>query len=643
MAVDKLILILLALPLFGALVNGTIGKKLPNLLVGGIATGVMLLSFVCALLVFNQTNDTKIIQLFTLLSLDDFVINASLQVDALSIWMTLIVTGVGTLIHVFSIGYMSHDKGFYKFFTYLNLFIFAMLLLILGSNYFVLFFGWEGVGICSYLLIGFHYSDAEKGIANSIAARKAFIMNRIGDAGLLIGLFLILAQVHTLEFTAIAEKIAVDPSLINGSIIGITICLFIAATGKSAQIPLFTWLPDAMAGPTPVSALIHAATMVTAGIYLVVRSNFLFELAPLTKDIILWIGFATSMIAAFIAMRQNDIKKVLAYSTVSQLGLMFVALGMGAYTVAIFHVTTHAFFKALLFLGSGSVIHAMSDEQDIRLMGGLRKKLPITHLTFLIGTLAIAGFPLLSGFYSKDEILGHALEQSPILYGTLMISVALTAAYMFRLYFLVFHGEFRGGATLGSHVHESKPIMTMPLVVLAILSVFGGLLNLPGIFLSKGTHWLSHFLNSHTAGLEKIKEAHAEPNTTMALMAVASTMTILILIWAYNNYAKKKKIALADNELVGWQLWSNSKLYLDELYDLLFVKPIEWLSKTCYAIVEIKVLNQGVFGLANLFGKTGSLIRNWQTGLLSNYLFWMVFGLIGLISYYIIKLQFWNF
>jgi NADH-quinone oxidoreductase subunit L len=643
MAVDKLILILLALPLLGALVNGTIGKKLPNLLVGGIATGVMLLSFVCALLVFNQTNDTKIIQLFTLLSLDDFVINASLQVDALSIWMTLIVTGVGTLIHVFSIGYMSHDKGFYKFFTYLNLFIFAMLLLILGSNYFVLFFGWEGVGICSYLLIGFHYSDAEKGIANSIAARKAFIMNRIGDAGLLIGLFLILAQFHTLEFTAIAEKIAIDPSLINGSIIGITICLFIAATGKSAQIPLFTWLPDAMAGPTPVSALIHAATMVTAGIYLVVRSNFLFELAPLTKDIILWIGFATSMVAAFIAMRQNDIKKVLAYSTVSQLGLMFVALGMGAYTVAIFHVTTHAFFKALLFLGSGSVIHAMSDEQDIRLMGGLRKKLPITHLTFLIGTLAIAGFPFLSGFYSKDEILGHALEQSPILYGTLMISVALTAAYMFRLYFLVFHGEFRGGATLGSHVHESKPIMTMPLVVLAILSVFGGLLNLPGIFLSKGTHWLSHFLNSHTAGLEKIKEAHAEPNTTMALMAVASTMTILILIWAYNNYAKKKKIALADNELVGWQLWSNSKLYLDELYDLLFVKPIEWLSKICYAIVEIKVLNQGVFGLANLFGKTGSLIRNWQTGLLSNYLFWMVFGLIGLISYYIIKLQFWNF
>ncbi len=643
MAVDKLILILLVLPLLGALVNGTLGKKLSNTLVGGIATGVMLVSFVCAVLVFNQTNDTKIIHLFNLLKLNDFHINASLQVDALSIWMTLIVTGVGTLIHIFSIGYMSHDKGFYKFFTYLNLFIFSMLLLILGSNYFVLFFGWEGVGICSYLLIGFHYSDAEKGMANSIAARKAFIMNRIGDAGLLIGLFLILAQFNTLEFTGIAEKLSLDPTLANGAIIGITLCLFIAATGKSAQIPLFTWLPDAMAGPTPVSALIHAATMVTAGIYLVVRSNFLFELAPLTKDIILGIGFATSMVAAFIAMRQNDIKKVLAYSTVSQLGLMFVALGMGAYTVAIFHVTTHAFFKALLFLGSGSVIHAMSDEQDIRLMGGLAKKLPITHLTFLIGTLAIAGFPLLSGFYSKDEILGHALAHSPILYGTLMISVALTAAYMFRLYFLVFHGKFRGGEQLESHVHESKAIMTFPLVVLAILSIFGGLLNLPGIFLKNGTHWLQNFLVSHTAGLDKIHSEHAENNTILALMAVASTMTIAILLWAYYTYVKKNKLALADKDLAGWQLFSNAKLYIDEVYNFLFVKPIEYVSKMAYSFIEIKVLNRGVYSFANLFGKAGSLIRYWQTGLLSSYLFWMLIGLIGLISYYIIKIQFWNF
>ena len=643
MAVDKLILILLVLPLLGALVNGTLGKKLSNTLVGGIATGVMLVSFVCAVLVFNQTNDTKIIHLFNLLKLNDFHINASLQVDALSIWMTLIVTGVGTLIHIFSIGYMSHDKGFYKFFTYLNLFIFSMLLLILGSNYFVLFFGWEGVGICSYLLIGFHYSDAEKGIANSIAARKAFIMNRIGDAGLLIGLFLILAQFNTLEFTGIAEKLSLDPTLANGAIIGITLCLFIAATGKSAQIPLFTWLPDAMAGPTPVSALIHAATMVTAGIYLVVRSNFLFELAPLTKDIILAIGFATSMIAAFIAMRQNDIKKVLAYSTVSQLGLMFVALGMGAYTVAIFHVTTHAFFKALLFLGSGSVIHAMSDEQDIRLMGGLAKKLPITHLTFLIGTLAIAGFPLLSGFYSKDEILGHALAHSPILYGTLMISVALTAAYMFRLYFLVFHGKFRGGEQLESHVHESKAIMTFPLVVLAILSIFGGLLNLPGIFLKNGTHWLQNFLVAHTAGLDKIHTEHASNTTILALMAVASTMTIAILLWAYYTYVKKNKLALADKDLAGWQLVSNAKLYIDEVYNFLIVKPIEYVSKMAYSFIEIKVLNRGVYSFANLFGKAGSLIRYWQTGLLSSYLFWMLIGLIGLISYYIIKIQFWNF
>lgn len=638
MTVDKLILILLAFPLIGALMNGTIGKKLSNALVGGMATAVMIGSFCCALLIFNQTNDTKIIHLFTLLKLDGFFINASLQVDALSIWMTLIVTGVGTLIHVFSIGYMSHDKGFYKFFTYLNLFIFSMLLLILGSNYFVLFFGWEGVGICSYLLIGFHYSDAEKGIANSVAARKAFIMNRIGDAGLLIGLFLMLAQFNTLEFTEIAEKVALSPELVNASIVGITICLFIAATGKSAQIPLFTWLPDAMAGPTPVSALIHAATMVTAGIYLVVRSNFLFELAPLTKDIILGIGFATSLVAAFIAMRQNDIKKVLAYSTVSQLGLMFVALGMGAYTAAIFHVTTHAFFKALLFLGSGSVIHAMSDEQDIRLMGGLAKKLPTTHLTFLIGTLAIAGIPLLSGFYSKDEILGHALAQSPLLYGTLMISVALTAAYMFRLYFLVFQGKFRGGEHLGAHVHESKAVMTMPLIILAIFSVFGGLLNLPGIFLKNGTQWLHHFLNSHTAGLANVEMHHADKNTTLLLMTVASVLSFGLLIWAYLTYVKKNKIALPDEEIKGWQLLSNAKLYIDETYNFLFVKPIEFLSKAFYNVVEIKVLNRGVFGITDVFGKFGSLIRYWQTGLLSSYLFWMVIGLIGLISYYIIKI-----
>jgi NADH-quinone oxidoreductase subunit L len=374
MAIDKLILLIMALPLLGAFVNGTAGKYLPKKIVGTLATVVMFAAFGLALMVFNRLHDTQIIHLFQVLNLDSITLNARLQVDSLSIWMTLVVTGVGALIHLFSMGYMSHDKGYYKFFTYLNLFIFAMLILVLGSNYFMLFFGWEGVGICSYLLIGFHYSDLEKGMLNSIAARKAFIMNRIGDLGLLVALFLILNQFGTLEYNELADRILVDKLIPSDwMMLGITLMLFIGATGKSAQIPLFTWLPDAMAGPTPVSALIHAATMVTAGIFLVVRSNYLFELAPTTQDIMLYVGLATSLVAAFIAMRQNDIKKVLAYSTVSQLGLLFVALGMGAYTAAIFHVTTHAFFKALLFLGSGSVIHAMSDEQDIRKMGGLKK------------------------------------------------------------------------------------------------------------------------------------------------------------------------------------------------------------------------------------------------------------------------------
>ena len=367
MSVDQLILAILALPLLGAFFNGVFGKNLPNVLVGSIATSVMFLSFALAVIVFGSQSEEKITHLFSLITTEDFSLNASIQVDALSMWMTLIVTGIGALIHLFSMGYMKKDAGYYKFFTYLNLFIFAMLILVLGSNYFMLFFGWEGVGICSYLLIGFHYSDAQKGMLNGIAARKAFIMNRIGDLGLLIGLFLILDQFGTLEYSELSAAMLIEANQPTVWVLfTITMCLFIGATGKSAQIPLFTWLPDAMAGPTPVSALIHAATMVTAGIFLVVRSNFFFELAPMTQEIMLYIGLVTSLVAAFIALRQNDIKKVLAYSTVSQLGLMFVALGMGAYTAAIFHVTTHAFFKALLFLGSGSVIHAMSDEQDIR-------------------------------------------------------------------------------------------------------------------------------------------------------------------------------------------------------------------------------------------------------------------------------------
>ena len=637
MSVEQLIPIIIAIPLVVGIINGIYGRNLSKKIAGSIATIAVFASFFLALTVFFQLDQSVRINLFTIMKLENFSLNAGLLVDNLSIWMVLIITGVGALIHLFSMGYMSHDEGYYKFFTYLNLFIFAMLILVLGSNYFMLFFGWEGVGICSYLLIGFHYSDAQKGMLNGLAARKAFIMNRVGDLGLLIGLFLILAHFGTLEYTELYKKVIADSIPLNAPfIVGITICLFIGATGKSAQIPLFTWLPDAMAGPTPVSALIHAATMVTAGIFLVVRSNFMFDYAPITQDIMLYIGLATSIVAAFIAMRQNDIKKVLAYSTVSQLGLLFVALGMGAYTAAMFHVTTHAFFKALLFLGSGSVIHAMSDEQDIRKMGGLKKYIPTTHLTFLIGTLAISGFPLLSGFYSKDEILGHAFEQSPMIYFILMLSVTMTALYMFRMYFIVFHGKFRGTHDQEHHLHESPKNMTIPLVILAVLSVFGGILNLPGIFLKKGTHWMSNFFAHNTNGIKVVHE-HMESGTTLALMVIAVLVCLGALAVSYFVYVKKSNLPVEDKDLKGWEKVSANKLYFDEIYNFIFVRPIEWLSIKGHQFIELFILN----GIVNVSTKsielTGNLVKKMQTGKTDWYILWMVFGIVGFVIYYLLK------
>jgi len=635
MTVQQLIPLIIALPLIGAFINGTFGKQLSKALVGTIATTVMAISFLFTVLVFMQVQqgDAVTVKLFTMLKTDTFSLNAGFLADNLSVWMALIVTGVGTLIHLFSIGYMKNDPGFYKFFTYLNLFIFAMLILVLGSNYFLLFFGWEGVGICSYLLIGFWYGDFK----NTIAARKAFIMNRIGDLGLLIGLFLILAQFGTLEYNELAQKILVEKMIpTEWMILGITLMLFIGATGKSAQIPLFTWLPDAMAGPTPVSALIHAATMVTAGIFLTVRSNYLFELSHVTQDIMLYVGLATSIIAAFIAMRQNDIKKVLAYSTVSQLGMLFVALGMGAYTAAMFHVTTHAFFKALLFLGSGSVIHAMSDEQDIRKMGGLRKLIPITHATFLIGTLAIAGFPLLSGFYSKDEIIAHAFTHGTWLYVALMASAALTAIYMFRLYFVTFFGSFRGTHEQEHHVHEGPTSMTLPLIVLAVLSVFGGLLNLPGIWLHKQAHWMGHLFEHNVAGFAALPKHTEDSNLALLLMIAAAAMSLVLLVVTYIVYGKKGSLPVADEAVTGWQKLSKNKLYFDEIYNFLFVRPIEWIAVKITQFVEGFVLHRGVVGIGQVIGKTGDLVRKWQTGRTDSYLLWMVFGLVGLVVYYLI-------
>ncbi|WES97222.1 NADH-quinone oxidoreductase subunit L [Chryseobacterium arthrosphaerae] len=578
---ENLVYAIVLLPLLGFLINGLFGKNLPKIVVGSLATAMVFGSFCIAVSLFmnfNSESQPVIVKAFEWFRVNGVQINFGFQIDQLSLMMVMIITGIGSLIHLYSIGYMSHDKGFYKFFTYLNLFIFSMLLLVMGSNYLILFIGWEGVGLCSYLLIGFWYTNEEYGKA----ARKAFIMNRIGDLALLIGIFMIASQTNAVDYLSVAEN-ASKFELDGTVIIFITASLFIGATGKSAQVPLYTWLPDAMAGPTPVSALIHAATMVTAGIYLVVRSNFLFTLAPTVQGGILFIGFLTAALAGFYALRQNDIKKVLAYSTVSQLGFMFIALGLGAYTTAMFHVMTHAFFKALLFLGAGSVIHAMSNEQDMRFMGGLKKYIPLTHATFLIGTLAISGFPLLSGMISKDEILVAAFAKNPVYWVILFVLAAMTATYMFRLYYLTFHGEFRGTEEQKHHLHESPSNMTLPLIVLAILSVIGGFINLPH-FIGHGHYaklmeWLKPVLTEQSYSQMEATLSGVPFNTEMILLAATVLMFFSVWFIVRNTYVKKKKMAVAEENYTGWEKLSAKKLYVDELYNALIVKTVEGLGR----------------------------------------------------------------
>jgi NADH-quinone oxidoreductase subunit L len=523
------------LPLIGFAINGLFGRQLPKSLVGMIGSGSVFVSFLLTLFCFNEiaaTGQPVSSVLYNFMTVDNLVVNFSFLVDSLSVWMMLIVTGVGFLIHVYSIGYMHDDEGFAKFFAYLNLFIFSMLLLVMGDNFMMLFFGWEGVGLCSYLLIGFWYANHEYGVA----ARKAFIMNRIGDLGLLLGMFMIFRTFGSLNYADVFGSLAtirVEPWVITS----ICLLLFVGAIGKSAQIPLYTWLPDAMAGPTPVSALIHAATMVTAGIYLVARCNGLFQLAPDALHLVAIVGLVTALFTALIGLRQNDIKKVLAYSTVSQLGLMFLSLGMGAYATALFHVTTHAFFKALLFLGAGSVIHAMGGEQDIRNMGGLRRALPITFWVFLIGTFAIAGFPLLSGFFSKDEILAHTYQHGGIVWWALaMVSSFVTALYMGRLLYVTFFGQFRGTDEQRHHLHESPATMTVPLMILAFLSIVGGVLNLPHLLHTGADQWLTGWLAGPGAGGQAVipaAESAIDASTEWMLMGVASALSVLGLVLTY--------------------------------------------------------------------------------------------------------------
>ncbi len=630
---NSLIPLIVFLPFIGFIINGLFGKSLSKTVVGIIGSGVLLGSFLLSLMCFREvaaTGQAIRTDLYQFLSVGSLQVNFGFLVDQLSVWMMLIVTGVGFLIHVYSIGYMHDDDGFYKFFAYLNLFIFSMLLLVMGSNFLMLFFGWEGVGLCSYLLIGFWYQNKEFGTAG----RKAFIMNRIGDLGLLLGMFLIFKTFGSLDFAQVFANIT--PEMVGaGTITTICLLLFVGAIGKSAQIPLFTWLPDAMAGPTPVSALIHAATMVTAGIYLVARCNPMFSLSPDALHVVALVGLATSIMAALIGLRQNDIKKVLAYSTVSQLGLMFVSLGMGAYVSAMFHVTTHAFFKALLFLAAGSVIHGMGGEQDIRKMGGLRKAMPITFWVFLIGTFAISGFPMLSGFFSKDEIFANTWAAGGKLWwGIAGLGGLITAIYMTRLLFVTFFGEFRGTDEQKHHLHESPASMTIPLVVLAILSIFGGFLNLPHIFHFAKNHWLAEFLQPvvQNVNLHHGGEPHHLPESTeWSLMIFTTSLALLVMAVSYFIYVVRRNLPTTDAAQSGLTKVLAHKFYFDEIYDFLFVKPIEKLSRFLHYYADIWAIDGIVNGVGNGVERLGGQLRKLQNGNIEYYLMGMVAGVIFLL------------
>jgi NADH-quinone oxidoreductase subunit L len=622
----KLVWLVPLLPLIGFLIIGLFGKKLSKGLVGTIGSGVVLGAFIISLGIFFQLAEgaekSITIDLFSWITAGKLSIPFSFLVDPLSSLFLLIITGIGFLIHLYSTGYMHDDEGFSRFFAYLNLFIFFMLLLVLGSNYLIMFVGWEGVGLCSYLLIGFWF----KNTAYNNAAKKAFIMNRVGDLGFLLGIVLIFTTFGSISYHEVFEQ---AKSFATGTpvLTAITLLLFVGAMGKSAQLPLYTWLPDAMAGPTPVSALIHAATMVTAGIYMIARSNILYTLSPDTMAVVAVVGVCTALFAASIGLAQNDIKKVLAYSTVSQLGYMFLALGVGAYTGAVFHVMTHAFFKALLFLGAGSVIHAMSGEQDIRKMGGLKKYIPITHFTFLIGTLAISGFPGFSGFFSKDEILAHAYEHNKILWFVGILTAGMTTFYMFRLYFLTFKNTFRGTHEQEHHLHESPKSMTIPLVVLAILSLVGGLIGIPEVL--GGHHFLEHFLapvfdDSHFRLVH-----HLSHETEYILMGVAITVMAIAIWFAYKTYVSDKKLPAAEGEeLQPLHKLVYRKYMIDELYEAVITKPLNFIGEGLHKVVD----NQIVDGLVNSCGYVVSgvsgVIRKAQTGNIGFYVFVMVISIV---------------
>jgi NADH-quinone oxidoreductase subunit L len=626
---EKYIWLIPLLPLAGFVINGLGRNTLSKGVIGFIGSLLVLLSFGLSIAAFFQVKSTGQpinVDVFNWFTVGSLQVHFSFLIDQLSSIMLLIITGVGFLIHLYSIGYMHDDDGFGKFFAYLNLFVFFMLLLVMGSNYLIMFIGWEGVGLCSYLLIGFWYTNP----SYADAAKKAFVMNRIGDLGFLIGIFLIFHTFGSIAYADVFGKALTTPT---APFVLITLLLFVGAVGKSAQLPLFTWLPDAMAGPTPVSALIHAATMVTAGIYMIARSNILFVMAPQTMEVIAVIGLLTAAFAALIALTQTDIKKVLAYSTVSQLGYMFLGLGVGAFTGSFFHVLTHAFFKALLFLGAGSVIHAMGGEQDMRKMGGLAGKIKITFVTMLVGTIAIAGIPPFSGFFSKDEILAAAYAHSVTFYVIGVITAMLTSFYMFRMMYLTFWGKFRGTHEQEHHLHESPPSMTIPLIVLAILSAIGGMIGVPAVM--GGHHQLGAYLTPVFEESRKILGEHELSHSTeWALMGTSVLGALIAMIYAYIKYVKGAHVPVEDTQERGLLAnLSYNKFYMDEIYDFLVRKPLDALSTFFYTVVD----RLGIDGLVNGFGKSAiessKGLRLLQTGNVGFYIFMMVAGIVALLLY----------
>ena len=649
-------------PLLGSIVNGLFGSKIKNeKVIGTIGTLAIASSFVVSTNYFFQLlkDPVKVHEnvIASWMSIGNLQVDWGFLLDPLSALMIMVVTGVGSLIHLYSIGYMHGEEGFFRYFSYLNLFCFSMLMLVLGNNALVMFIGWEGVGLCSYLLIGYYYHKKSAGDA----AKKAFVVNRIGDFGFLIGLFVLfwtLGNNHgvwTLNFVEIAKH---GHLLGTGSVVVtlVTLCFFLGATGKSAQIPLYTWLPDAMEGPTPVSALIHAATMVTAGVYMIGRMNGLFAMAPDTMMVIAIVGAATAIFAASIGLAQNDIKRVLAYSTVSQLGYMFLAMGVGAFTAGIFHLMTHAFFKACLFLGSGSVIHAMhhayhhahlhDDAQDMRNMGGLAKKMPITYLTFLVSTIAIAGIPGFSGFFSKDEILWWAFGSTRghwLLWLVGAIAAGMTAFYMFRLVFMTFHGKQRTHVKAKDHIHESPLVITIPLMVLGLLAVVGGFVGVPKVLGELFGHIpnkIEHFLApvfEHTQEIHHIA-AHGSHAQEFGLMGISVGIAVVGIIGAWFMYLAKPELpGKFVAAFKGLHRAVFNKWYVDELYDALFVNATKKAGTFFWKGFDVVIVDGIVNGVGRVVKLCSRGLRLTQTGFVHNYALTMVLGVVIIVGYYVFK------